>query len=52
MKYLIVVSINEGKWNKTYTIEKETFDEVLKALEEFEYGWKVKVYKIEEEIEL
>lgn len=53
MRYLIVVRITEGRFNKQYTFEKESFDEVIKSISEFPYNWKLeKVYEIANEVEL
>lgn len=47
MKFLIVVKIKEGKFTSQYTFEKESFDEVMKSVNEFPYNWElVKVYEI------
>lgn len=53
MKYLMVIGIKEGKFNKQWVVEKESYDEVLKSIEEFPWNWKLeKVYEIAKEIKL
>lgn len=53
MRFLMVVKIKEGKFTTYNTFEKESFDEVLKSVNEFPYNWKLeKVYEIAKEIKL
>ncbi len=53
MKFLIVVKITEGRFTRQYTFEKESYDEVLKSVNEFPYNWELlKVYEIANEIEI
>lgn len=53
MKYLMVIRIKEGKFNRQWVVEKESLDEVLKSSEEFPYNWELeKVYEIASEINI
>lgn len=53
MKYLIVVNITEGRFYRQGTFVEESYEDVLKAISEFPYGWKLeKVYEIAREIKI
>lgn len=53
MKFLMVVKIRAGRFVSYQNFEKESYDEVLKSIEEFPYNWKLeKVYEIAKEIKL
>lgn len=53
MRFLMIVKVKESRFYEMRYFEKETLDDVLKAIKEFPYNWELeKVYEVSGTINL